>query len=466
MTVLAARAVSMQFPGTLALDRVDFEVLPGRVHALVGENGAGKSTLMRVLAGVETPTGGRVEGEAASGGVAMIYQELNLLPNLSVADNIFLGRERTRHGLIDRTAQERETAEAMARLEQRIHPRALVGDLPLGQQQIVEIAKAIARDARVLIMDEPTSALSAAEIAALFRLIRDLKSRGVAIVYVSHRLEELLTIGDTITVLRDGRVVAESEIAAATVPWIVEKMTGHATVEREAAGVRELSSLSPEFRARVGEVAVQAQAGEIVGFYGLMGAGRTELFETLIGLRRVKSERISLAGRELNSLDIPGRIRAGLALVPEDRKASGIVPTMSVRENMTLASPKREHRRAAGLAEELKIRCAGLDCPITSLSGGNQQKVLLSRFLMASPKVLLLDDPTRGVDVGAREEIHHIIRTLAGRGLAVLFASSELEEILALATRIVVMARGRVTARFSRADATQEALVAACGGAQ
>jgi erythritol transport system ATP-binding protein len=466
MTVLAARAVSMQFPGTLALDRVDFEVLPGRVHALVGENGAGKSTLMRVLAGVETPTGGRVEGEAASGGVAMIYQELNLLPNLSVADNIFLGRERTRHGLIDKPFQERETAEAMARLEQCIRPRALVGDLPLGQQQIVEIAKAIARNARVLIMDEPTSALSAAEIAALFRLIRDLKSRGVAIVYVSHRLEELLTIGDTITVLRDGRVVAESEIAAATVPWIVEKMTGHTTVEREAAGVRELSSLSPEFTARIGEVAIQAQAGEIVGFYGLMGAGRTELFETLIGLRRVKSGRVLLGGRELNSLDIPGRIRAGLALVPEDRKASGIVPTLSVRENMTLASPKREHRRAAGLAEELKVRCAGLDCPITSLSGGNQQKVLLSRFLMASPKVLMLDDPTRGVDVGAREEIHHIIRTLAGRGLAVLFASSELEEILALATRIVVMARGRVTAEFSRAGATEEALVAACGGAQ
>jgi erythritol transport system ATP-binding protein len=466
MTVLAARAVSMQFPGTLALDRVDFEVLPGQVHALVGENGAGKSTLMRILAGVDAPTGGRVEGDAASGGVAMIYQELNLLPNLSVADNIFLGRERTRRGLIDKPLQERETAEAMARLEQRIHPRALVGDLPLGQQQIVEIAKAIARDARVLIMDEPTSALSAAEIAALFRLIRDLKSRGVAIVYVSHRLEELLTIGDTITVLRDGRVVAESEIAAATVPWIVEKMTGHTTLEREAAGVRELSSLSPEFRARVGQVAIQAQAGEIVGFYGLMGAGRTELFETLIGLRRAKAGQVLLGGRELNSLDIPGRIRAGLALVPEDRKASGIVPTMSVRENMTLASPKREHRRAAGLAEELKVRCAGLDCPITSLSGGNQQKVLLSRFLMASPKVLLLDDPTRGVDVGAREEIHHIIRTLAGRGLAVLFASSELEEILALATRIVVMARGRVTAEFSRADATQEALVAACGGAR
>jgi erythritol transport system ATP-binding protein len=300
----------------------------------------------------------------------------------------------------------------------------------------------------------------------LFQLIRDLKSRGVAIVYVSHRLEELLTIGDTITVLRDGRVVANAEAAQATVPWIVEQMTGHTGPEGEAPeeGKSELRSLSPKFEARVGAVSIAVRAGEIVGFYGLMGAGRTELFETLIGLRRADHGRISLEGRAIERLDIAGRIRAGLALVPEDRKAAGIVPTLSVRENMTLAAPSREHRRAEELAEELKIRGAELDCPITSLSGGNQQKVLLSRFLMVSPKVLLLDDPTRGVDVGARAEIHNIIRTLASRGMAVLFASSELEEVLALASRILVMARGRVTAEFSRAEATGEALVAACGG--
>jgi erythritol transport system ATP-binding protein len=315
-------------------------------------------------------------------------------------------------------------------------------------------------------MDEPTSALSAAEIAALFRLIRDLKRRGVGIVYVSHRLEELLTIGDTITVLRDGRVVAETPAASATVPWIVEKMTGHAAPERRAPGVSELCSLSPKFEAQVGEVRVAARGGEIVGFYGLMGAGRTALFETLIGLRRAEHSRIVLNGRSLERLDIPERMRAGLALVPEDRQAAGIVPTLSVRENMTLAAPAREHRRAGVLAEELKIRCNGLDCPIASLSGGNQQKVLLSRFLMTSPKVWLLDDPTRGVDVGAREEIHSIIRALAGRGMAVLFASSDLEEVLTLSTRVVVMASGRVTAEFGRAEATGEALVAASGGAR
>ena len=290
MTVLAARAVSRQFPGTRALEGVDFAVEAGQVHVLVGENGAGKSTLMRILAGVDTPTSGRVERDTGPGGIAMIYQELNLLPNLSVTDNIFLGRERTRYGLIDRRAQERETAEAMARMEQRIPPRALVGDLPLGQQQIVEIAKAITRNARVLIMDEPTSALSAAEIAVLFRLIRDLKSRGVAIVYVSHRLEELLAIGDTITVLRDGRVVAEAEAGRATAAWMVEQMTGHATPVRGRVepAVSRLSGLPPAFEARLGEIRIAARAGEIVGFYGLMGAGRTELFETLIGLRRAK----------------------------------------------------------------------------------------------------------------------------------------------------------------------------------
>jgi erythritol transport system ATP-binding protein len=469
MTLLAARAVCKQFPGTLALDRVDFQVEPGRVHVLVGENGAGKSTLMRILAGVDKPTSGRVD--AASGAIAMIYQELNLLPNMSVADNIFLGRERTRRGFVDRRAEERETADVMARLEQRIAPRTLVGDLPLGQQQIVEIAKALARDARVLIMDEPTSALSAAEIAVLFRLIRDLQSRGVGIVYVSHRLEELLTIGDTITVLRDGRVVAETEVAQASVAWIVEAMTGRAAMDRPPAAspvpqaTAKSREAAPKFQATVGPIAISAAAGEIVGFYGLMGAGRTELFETLIGLRRPDRTRISLAGRALETLDIPERLRAGLAMVPEDRKAAGIVPTLSVRENMTLASPARDHRRAPQLAEELQIRCAGLDIPITSLSGGNQQKVLLSRFLMASPQVLLLDDPTRGVDVAARAEIHEIVRALARRGIAVLFASSELEEVLALATRIVVMARGRVTAQFPRAEATAESLVAACGGA-
>ncbi|HYW45034.1 MAG TPA: sugar ABC transporter ATP-binding protein [Bryobacteraceae bacterium] len=465
--VLAAHGISMQYPGTLALDRVDFPVYRGQVNVVIGENGAGKSTLLRILAGIEQPTAGHLEwqGEAC---VAMIHQELNLLPNLSVADNIYLAREQTRFGVIDRRAQEHQTRLLMERLEEPIDPETLVGDLPLGQQQIVEIAKAIAQDVRVLIMDEPTSALSAAEIDVLFRLIRDLKSRGVAIVYISHRLEELLTIGDRVTVLRDGRVVAVARADSASVPWLVEQMTGHtaapASLREAAAEGAPLLEVSLDR----GRISFTARAGEIIGFYGLMGAGRTELFETLMGLRPSGHAGVSLDGRSLDHPDIAERIRAGLVLVPEERQAAGIVPTLSVLENMTLASirgfylsPDAERRRAAGLVRELNIRTASLDQPITSLSGGNQQKVVLSRYLLTSPKALLLDDPTRGVDVGAREEIYAIIRRLAARGMTILFASSELAEILALSTRVLVMSQGRIAAEFTAAEATEHALVEA-----
>jgi erythritol transport system ATP-binding protein len=420
--MLAARAVSMQYPGTLALDCVDYEVEPGRVNVLIGENGAGKSTLMRILAGEEQPTSGRVERDAP---VAMIHQELSLLPNLSVADNIFLGREKTRRGVIEREAQEDETRRVMSRLGLDVDPRKLLGDLPLGQQQLVEIGKALAREARVLIMDEPTSALSATETATLFRVIREAKATGVGIVYISHRLRELLEIGDRVTVLRDGRVVAESETAAVDTRWLVEKMTGGELQESAWRG-----------------------PGEVIGIYGLMGSGRTELFE-----KRLREE---------------GGIRAGIAMLPEDRAAAGIIAELSVLENITLASmrglylsPEQERRRASEIATELGIRHAGLHRPITSLSGGNQQKAVLARFLLAQPKVLLLDEPTRGVDVGARAEIYSIIRRLSAQGMTIVFASSELQEVLALADRIQVMARGRITAEFDARTATEHDLVEA-----
>jgi erythritol transport system ATP-binding protein len=420
--MLAARAVSMQYPGTLALDCVDYDVQPGRVNVLIGENGAGKSTLMRILAGEEQPTSGRVERDAP---VAMIHQELSLLPNLSVADNIFLGREKTRRGVIERQAQEDETHRVMSRLGLDVDPRKLVSDLPLGQQQLVEIGKALAREARVLIMDEPTSALSAAETGTLFRVIREAKATGVGIVYISHRLRELLEIGDRVTVLRDGRVVAESEAAAVDTRWLVEKMTGGALQESAWRG-----------------------PGEVIGIYGLMGSGRTELFE-----KRLREE---------------GGIRAGIAMLPEDRAAAGIIAELSVLENITLASmrglylsPEQERRRASEIATELGIRHAGLHRPITSLSGGNQQKAVLARFLLAQPKVLLLDEPTRGVDVGARAEIYSIIRRLSAQGMTIVFASSELQEVLALADRIQVMARGRITAEFDARTATEHDLVEA-----
>ena len=419
--MLAARAVSMQYPGTLALDAVDYEVKAGRVNVLIGENGAGKSTLMRILAAEEEPTSGRVERDVP---VAMIHQELSLLPNLSVTDNIFLGREKTRRGVIDRPAEEEEARRVMSRLGMQVDPGTLAGDLPLGQQQLVEIGKALAREARVLIMDEPTSALSEAETATLFRVIREVKATGVGIVYISHRMQELLEIGDRVTVLRDGRIVAEREAAHADTRWLVEKCVGQVT------------DLPRDHK------------GEITGIYGLLGAGRTEY------LRQMFEER--------------GGIRAGIALLPEDRAAEGIVPDLSVQENITLASmrgmylaPTREKQRASEVASRLGIRHAGLNRPITSLSGGNQQKALLARCLLAKPKTLLLDEPTRGVDVGARAEIYAIIRRLAEQGMTVVFASSELHEVLRVADRIQVMSRGRITAEFDAATATEHDLVEA-----
>ncbi len=480
--VLAAHGISKQFPGTLALDRVDFAVRAGEVHALVGENGAGKSTLMRILAGIEQPTSGDLEldgvpvqlgssRDATARGIAMIHQELNLLPNLSVTDNLFLGRERTRFGIVDSAGEEREAREWMARLGQRVDPRTLAGDLPLGQQQTIEIARAMAQDARVVIMDEPTSALSAAEVAVLFRVVRELKARGVAVIYISHRLEELLEISDVVTVLRDGRVVAEAATEGLEVNWMVEKMTGGiAGVVGRAleAGKSVLSVRRISLRGELHDISFDLAAGEIVGFYGLLGAGRTPLFESLIGLRTPDGGEIRLEGRSLTGLSIAQRIAAGVALLPESRQRDAIVPALSVRENILLASrsglyvsPSDERRDAAELVRELHIRTADLESPIASLSGGNQQKVVLARYLMTSPKVLLLDEPTCGVDIGARGEIYQILRRLAARGMAVAFASSELQEVRALATRAIVMASGRITGEFPADVATEEALVAA-----
>ncbi len=481
-TVLAARGISMQFPGTLALDRVDFSVRAGSVHALVGENGAGKSTLVRILAGIERPTSGHLEldgaplhlassRDATARGIAMIHQELNLLPNLSVTDNLFLGRERVRFGVVDRAREEQEARHLLDRLEQRVDPRTLAGDLPLGQQQAIEIARAVAQDARVVIMDEPTSALSAAEVAVLFRVIRELKARGVAVIYISHHLEELLEISDSVTVLRDGRVVAEAPAHGLGIGWIVEKMTGGAAITggaQPAAGNTLFSVRGLCLRGELQDVSFDLRAGEIVGFYGLLGAGRTPLFESLIGLRTPERGEIRLENRSLAGLPLGQRIAAGLALLPESRQRDAIVPALSVRENVLLASrrglclsPADERRRAGELVRDLHIRTAGLESPVTSLSGGNQQKVVLARYLLTSPKVLLLDEPTCGVDIGARGEIYQILRQLAARGMAIVFASSELQEMLALATRILVMASGRITAEFTAGEVTEEALVAA-----
>jgi len=491
--LLRAEAITKEYPGATALDRVDFDVHRGEVNVLIGENGAGKSTLVKIIAGVEQPTSGRLlldgaeirlrstrDADALS--IGMIHQELNLCPNLTVAENVFLAREMARGGVIDSREQVRQTAALLERLDQPIDPNATAGGLRLGEQQIVEIVKAIARDVRILIMDEPTSALSTSEVESLFRVIRELKSQGVSIVYISHKLEELLRIGDRITVLRDGLLVDSAPAGGVDLPWIVEKMVGgklesvfhHA--ERETAGqllqVEDLTLPRPGGGYALDRVSFSLRRGEILGIYGLMGAGRTELFESLGGLRSDCTGTVRLEDMPLDGLSPAERISRGLVLVPEDRQTSGVVQSLSVRDNMILASlgsyttgPYLDSRKVdpkvAELAGDLSIKIANPRQPVTSLSGGNQQKVVIAKCLLTSPKVLLLDEPTRGIDVGAKGEICDIMNRLAGEGLGVVFASSELEEALGMADRILVLSKGRIAAEYQRAEATEAAIAAA-----
>ena len=496
--ILHAEKVTKVYPGTVALNEVDFNIYRGKVNVLVGENGAGKSTLMRILAGVERATSGRLllEGygeispqnprEAEALGIGIIYQELNLFPNLNVAENIFTAHELTNSGIVIKHGeQEKRALELLARLEQPINPKTLVADLRIGHQQIVEIAKALALDVRILIMDEPTSALSGTEVEVLFRVIHELKAQGVSIVYISHKLDELFQIGDYITVLRDGNLIAESQMAQVDLPWIVEHMVGRDTHVAYTPAAREtgtdvlrvenlsLRRAGKGQRSLLDNVTFSLHAGEILGIYGLMGAGRTELFEALIGLHPHATGNIVLDGNPIRGMSINERIRQGIMLIPEDRQREGLVQGLSVANNMILASLRnylsrfyylssgKERDSVSRLINELSIKVSNPQNLISSLSGGNQQKVVVAKALLTSPKVLLMDEPTRGIDVGAKEEIFDIMTELAERGLGVLFVSTELKEVMAIADRILVMARGRITAEFHRDEATQQALVEA-----
>jgi erythritol transport system ATP-binding protein len=493
--VLVAKDIAKRYAGTVALAGVDFAVEPGRVHALIGENGAGKSTLVKILAGVEQPTSGdlvfdgkavRIASprDASRLGIDIIHQELQLFPDLSVEENLFVGRERlTRWGTIDRAAQRSAAEAVLERLGLPTVARsAKVGTLPLGQQQVVEIARAVVHDTRVLMMDEPTSALTASEVPILFDVIRDLAAHGVAIVYISHRLEELLAIADSVTVLRDGAVVGQAPRAGVDVRWIVQRMTGRderpVSIHPEPStgatvlAVRDLHLPAAPGRTGLRGVTFDVRAGEILGLYGLMGAGRTELMESVLGVHPEARGSVRLEGRELAGQDVRQRIASGIAMVPEDRQASGLVPTMNVQQNMTLAyagalsragylSPVREANAASEWGTRLRLKAPSLGAPIGALSGGNQQKVVIARSVMTRPRVLLMDEPTRGVDVAAKAEIVDTMRQLANDGMAVVFATSELAEIQAAATRAVVMARGAIAAELSGPEMTDEALASA-----
>ncbi|MBC7286685.1 MAG: sugar ABC transporter ATP-binding protein [Armatimonadetes bacterium] len=483
---LLVRGVSKKFPGVQALDRVDFELRAGEVHALVGENGAGKSTLVKILTGALARDAGeilvfgeRVElrspREALKAGIAAIFQEFNLVPYLTVAENIFLGREpRRRAGLIDWPRLYRRAREVLAQIAAPIDPRRVVAELSVAGQQMVEIAKALSVGARILIMDEPSAALTEEDLAALFRRIRSLKAQGVSIVYISHRLSEIFQVADRATVLRDGRVVGQVAVAEVDEPTLVGMMVGRQVRHGVAAPARPpgppaLSARNVSSAGLVRNCSLDVRAGEIVGIAGLVGSGRTELARAIFGAAPRFGE-VRVGGRLLPPNSPRAAISAGLGLLPEDRKLQGLLLQMLVRENITLTNLRAVsaagfvRRRAEDAAARELIRRLDIRPPeparrVLHLSGGNQQKVVLAKWLFSRCRVLILDEPTRGVDVGAKAEIHRLMRQLTDEGAAILMISSELPEILSVADRILVMREGRIVGELSREDATEQAIM-------
>ena len=491
--------VSKGFPGVQALDDVSVDIIAGEVLALVGENGAGKSTLMKILSGVYAPDGGAIlldGAEVAIGsplhaqrlGIAIIYQEFNLMPNLSVAANIFVGREPARAGLIDERRMRHDARALLQSLEQDIDTRTLVSELSVAHQQMVEIAKALSLRARVLIMDEPTSALTEHETAILLRVIRRLRVQGLAIVFISHRLDEVLAIADRVAVLRDGRLIDTSPAAETTKAGLINRMVGRPLAEfyprqrSERGGpvleVRRLDHVVGRpggAPLRLQNISFTLHHGEVLGLAGLVGAGRTELARVLFGADPASQGEILIDGRTVDVRSPAAAIRHGIGLVPEDRKQQALILDLSVRENMTLpglvrlsrrgfVSRVRERAQVRHFVDALRIKTTGSEQLVVDLSGGNQQKVILARWLALHPRVLILDEPTRGVDVGAKAEIHALIGELATAGTGVLVISSELPEVLNLADRILVMSHGRLTGEFTRAEATQEKIMASATG--
>ena len=485
--LLEVGQVTKQFPGVLALRGVDLTLYRGEVLAVIGENGAGKSTLMKILAGVQPADSGEIciDGqpvqfqsvrEALAHGVALIHQELNLADNLDVSANIFLGREPLRFGLIDHDRVKRESREFLDAVGLEADPTTLVKKLPVGKQQMVEIAKALSVNARVLIMDEPTSSLSQRETENLFAVIKDLRARGVSIVYISHRLGEVKELADRVTVLRDGKnagVLARAEI-------------NHDAMVRLMVG-RDLSAFYQNTPREPGAVALQAtdlrtpvhpkhtlnfevRAGEIVGMAGLVGAGRTELLQTLFGVTPAIGGTIAIDGEPVNPKTPNEAIAAGIALTPEDRKQQGVILEMAVRENMSLPSLRRDQRHGflnrqkeaeitAKMIDQIRIKTPDAEQEVRYLSGGNQQKVVLGKWLAMKPFVLLLDEPTRGIDVGAKQEIYGLMEQLAADGVAILFVSSEMEEVLGMSDRALVMHEGRLAGELRRDELNEEAVM-------
>ncbi len=495
--LLDVRDLCKQFPGVRALDRVELRVLPQEVHALLGENGAGKSTLLRILSGALhtdqgeiTLDGVRLEAtetprERQRMGLITIYQEFNLLPFLSIAENLYLGREPTRRGIIDWPTMYERSRALLASLGLNVDPRREVRHLSVAHQQMVEIGRAVAQKAKLIVMDEPTAALGSREVEILHTVIRELRTRGVSFIYVTHRLDEVKRVCDSFTVLRDGRYVARGDVRTVETRDLVRLMVGRdvefsrrtrtAPLGETVLAVKGISRArdsSGRHAVALKDLSIEVRAGEILGFAGLVGAGRTELARIIFGADHCDQGVMYLNGSELNPLQSPkDAIRAGIALVPEDRKQQGCFLEQSISQNMTLPSLKRiarwrifvDEMKERRLVEEyrtaLSIKMANSAVAVGTLSGGNQQKVLLARCMALQPKVLIVDEPTRGIDIGAKTEVHHLLFDMAQSGMALIIISSEMPEVIALSDRIVVFREGRISGSLEARDATEHELI-------
>ena len=480
-------SISKSFPGVQALDKVSFEVAEGSIHALVGENGAGKSTLLKILSGVYTPDSGSILlggkqqvfnsiSDAIQAGVAIIYQELNLVPQLTVAENLGLGQYPNRYGVIETREMNRLAAKQLAELDADIDPLAKVGSLSIAEQQVLEIAKALSRDAKVIAFDEPTSSLSDREVSRLFDVMRELKRQGRVIIYVSHRLQEVFDICDSVTILRDGKVIdTYGNMSDLSQDDLIRNMVGrsigdiyHYSPRQHGRPVLEVEDLMGPGIAEPANLVVAR--GEIVGIFGLVGAGRTELLKLIYGATPSTTGQIKVDGKMVPVRDPGGSIHHGIVFCPEDRKKEGIIPILSVEENINISvrrnmarlgviDERAERENAIDFVDKLSIKTPALEQLIANLSGGNQQKTILARWLSEEVKVILFDEPTRGIDVGAKSEIYSLITGLARDGIGVLIASSELPEVLGISDRILVMRQGKIVGSVERAEATEEGLL-------
>jgi rhamnose transport system ATP-binding protein len=492
-SVLECRKITKHFPGIKALDEVDFNIRPGEVHALIGENGAGKSTLVKIITGIHQPDSGVIlqNGEPVEfrnptasqlAGIAAIHQEATMFPELSVTENIYMGHHLTRRvgRLLDWKGMKLKTRSLLEKLDLDINLDTKVKDLSVAQRHMVEIVKALSLDAKIVIMDEPTSALSLREVEDLYKIIRQLKAAGQGIVFISHKFEDIYEIADYFTVLRDGRYIGEGQVAETEVDEIVRMMVGRSLDQMFPKSKVQLGDtiLKVEGLSRTGifkDVSFDLHCGEILGFFGLVGAGRSEVMQAVFGIDTATSGKISVKGRELSITSPPVAMDHGIAYVPEDRQIQGTILDMSIQDNITLPivdklasysllNSRKEREVTREFGERMEIKTSGWTQAVNSLSGGNQQKVVLAKWLATHPEILIMDEPTKGIDVATKARVHEFISQLAAEGLAIILISSEIPEILGMADRIVVMYEGKITACLNRSEADSETLVKAAMG--